>query len=95
MSELNCSDNGICYESDIRGSQGPEGPMVEPFVARMLIERFELREKKITKLNKFIDGDKFKELPIVKQDLLVSQYNAMLTYLGILEMRLKTEGVEL
>lgn len=75
------------------GTRGPEGPKVEPFVARMLIERFELREK-IIKLNKFIDGDKFKELPIVKQDLLVSQYNAMLTYLGILEMRLKIEGVK-
>lgn len=43
----------------------------------------------------FIDGDKYKELPDYKQDLLVSQYNAMLTYLGILEMRLKVEGVKL
>lgn len=76
------------------GTRGPEGPMVEPFVARMLMERVELKEK-IDRLDMFIDGDKFKELPIVKQDLLVSQYNAMLTYLGILEMRLKIEGVKL
>lgn len=76
------------------GTRGPEGPMVEPFVARMLMERVELKEK-IDRLDMFIDGDKYKELPDYKQDLLVSQYNAMLTYLGILEMRLKVEGVKL
>ena len=77
-----------------QGPQGLPGPAVEPFVARMLIERSELQEK-IAKLDKFIDSNKFSELSVVKQDLLVSQYNAMLTYLGILEMRLKFEGVQL
>lgn len=76
------------------GTRGPEGPKVEPFVARMLMEHAELQEK-VTKLDKFIDSDKFSELSVVKQDLLVNQYNAMLTYLGILEMRLKVEGVKL
>lgn len=76
------------------GTRGPEGPKVEPFVARMLMERTELKEK-INKLDAFIDGDKYVELPDYKQDLLVSQYNAMLTYLGILEMRIKCEGVKI
>ena len=80
-------------KNDPCGEPGQIGLIYPDYVNRMLLERFELREK-ITKLNKFIDGDKFKELPIVKQDLLVSQYNAMLTYLGILEMRLKIEGVK-
>ena len=80
-------------------AMGPSGcPMGSPYsklyVHRMIAERSELQEK-ITKLDTFIDGDKFRELSIVKQDLLVSQYNAMLTYLGILEMRLKFEGVKL
>lgn len=64
------------------------------FVNRMFAERADLQDK-IVKLDAFIDGDKFNELPIVKKELLVAQYNAMLTYLGILEMRLKVEGVQL
>lgn len=76
------------------GTRGPEGPKVEPFVARMLMEHAELREK-ITKLDVFIDGDKYKTLRQVQQDLLVAQYNVMLTYLGILEMRIKYEGVKI
>lgn len=85
------SKNDPCGEP---GTRGPEGPKVEPFVARMLMEHAELKEK-INKLDAFIDGDKYVELPDYKQDLLVAQYNAMLTYLGILEMRLKCEGVKI
>lgn len=81
-------------KNDPCGEPGQIGPIYPDYVNRMIFERNDLREK-VTKLNKFIDGDKFSELTIVKQDLLVAQYNVMLTYLGILEMRLKVEGVKL
>lgn len=80
-------------KNDPTGEPGQIGPIYPDYVNRMLIEHSDLKEK-ITKLDKFIDSDKFSELSIVKQDLLVNQYNAMLTYLGILEMRLKIEGVK-
>lgn len=81
-------------KNDPCGEPGQIGPIYPDYVNRMIFERSDLKEK-VTKLDKFIDSDKFSELSIVKQDLLVNQYNAMLTYLGILEMRLKVEGVQI
>lgn len=83
------SKNDPCGEPGAVGSAG-----LEPFVERMLVERIELKEK-INKLDAFIDGDKYAKLPDYKQDALVNQYNAMLTYLGVLEMRIKFEGVKI
>ena len=81
-------------KNDPCGEPGQIGPIYPDYVNRMIFERSDLKEK-VAKLDKFIDSNKFSELSIVKQDLLVNQHNAMLTYLGILEMRLKFEGVQI
>lgn len=105
---ISISKNEHCGEPDDVGptsdmmpidNMGPSGCPIgatgfEAHVDRMLVERSKLQEK-IAKLDVFISGNKYKMLRQVQQDLLVAQYNAMLTYLGILEMRLKVEGVKL
>ena len=81
-------------KNDPCGEPGQIGSIYPDYVNRMFIEYSDLKEK-VTKLDKFIDSDKFSELSVVKQDLLINQYNAMLTYIGILGMRLKVEGVQI
>lgn len=80
--------------NDSYGKQDIVGQNYPNFVNRMLFERIDLQEK-IDKLDNFIDGDKFNKLPEMAQDLLIAQYNAMIAYLEILEIRIKFEGVKL
>lgn len=67
---------------------------IEPFVLRMITEYKELNEK-IVKLEKFLNGETFKNLSQLKQDLLKSQYSSMLSYSSTLRIRINIEGVKL
>lgn len=60
----------------------------ETFLDRLYIEAEELAEKQ-AKLNDFLDSEKFKELSWEDQKLLEAQFGAMLTYLTILQVRIK------
>lgn len=66
---------------------------IEPFVSRMITEYKELNEK-IVKLEKFLNGETFKNLSSLKQDLLKSQYSSMLSYSSTLRIRINIEGVK-
>lgn len=48
---------------------------------------------KIDKLLSFIYGDKFEELDLVRQELLVKQLRAMEKYLSILAERMEVENI--
>ena len=58
------------------------------FKARLISELSELN-KKVDKLNSFINNDKFLELPLVQQELLGMQLLVMTNYSVILSMRLR------
>lgn len=62
-----------------------------PHVERMVIEREELSEK-VTKLEEFIlNNPVFGALPEYKRILLEKQFEAMVTYEGILTERISLE----
>lgn len=58
------------------------------FKARLISELSELN-KKVDKLNSFLNNDKFLELPLVQQELLGMQLLVMTNYSVILSMRLR------
>lgn len=58
------------------------------FYERLKVEKTELDEK-LTKLNAFIQSDKFKEVDPEQKPLLQTQAGVMKTYSQILEKRLK------
>ena len=60
----------------------------ETFLDRLKIEAEELAEKQ-SKLNNFIGTEKFKELRWEQQRLIEAQFGAMLSYLTILQVRIK------
>lgn len=96
--ELKQSTKFECHKGCI-GPKGPEGlmsydrPIFEPYVERMIIEYKQLSEK-VDKLEAFLDSSKFEDIDPVMQLLKISQYNTMCSYLGILMLELKHEGVE-
>lgn len=59
-----------------------------PHQERVVIEKQEL-DKKISKLNSFIQSEKFKEIPIDEQDRLKQQYSVMSEYSFILGQRIE------
>ena len=60
-------------------------------IERMEKERAELKIK-FDALWAFIDGDASQHLHIHQKNLLVLQYNAMMTYLNALDMRIENDG---
>ena len=65
----------------------------EDYKDRMRKEHDDLKTK-IDKLTSFIYGDKFEELDLVRQELLVKQLRAMEKYLSILAERMEFENIE-
>lgn len=59
---------------------------MEEFLIRVIAEQNELYDK-LTKLNKFIDTEKFKSLDDENQRLLKMQSSAMSIYNDVLNMR--------
>ena len=64
----------------------------EDYEDRMRKEHDDLKTK-IDKLISFIYGDKFEELDLVRQELLVKQLRAMEEYLSILVERMEIENI--
>lgn len=64
--------------------------LADTFVDRIYIELADLNEKR-SKLNAFMNSDKFKELPKSKKHLLSAQYGTMLSYAHILLERIRLE----
>ena len=62
----------------------------DTFLDRMKIEHDGL-QRRLRKLDLFIDSEKFLELPFSKRTLLTQQYSAMLTYCLTLKNRIKLE----
>lgn len=62
----------------------------QEFVARLQEERTQLRERK-EKLEAFIQNEKFKQLPFVKQSLMRDQLKIMTNYFQVLTARLELE----
>ena len=60
---------------------------MEAFIERMVIEKNELQDK-VTKLENFINGEKFKELKGLKQVYLKEQLKFMKGYLSVLRQRI-------
>ena len=60
---------------------------MEAFIQRMIIEKDELQDK-VTKLENFINGEKFKELKGLEQVYLKEQLKFMRGYLSILRQRI-------
>ena len=60
---------------------------MEAFVERMVVEKDELQDK-VTKLEKFINGEKFKELRGLEQVYLKEQLKFMKGYLSVLRQRI-------
>ena len=60
---------------------------MEAFVERMIVEKNELQDK-VTKLENFINGEKFKELKGLEQVYLKEQLKFMKGYLNVLRQRI-------
>ena len=60
---------------------------METFVERMITEKDELQDR-VTKLENFINGEKFKELKGLEQVYLKEQLKFMRGYLSILRQRI-------
>ena len=60
---------------------------MEAFIQRMIIEKDELQDK-VTKLENFINGEKFKELKGLEQVYLKEQLKFMRGYLSVLRQRI-------
>lgn len=60
---------------------------MEAFVERMIVEKDELQDK-VTKLEKFVTGEKFKELKGLEQVYLKEQLKFMKGYLSVLRQRI-------
>lgn len=60
---------------------------MEAFIERMIIEKNELQDK-VTKLENFINGEKFKELKGLEQVYLKEQLKFMKGYLSVLRQRI-------
>lgn len=60
---------------------------MEAFVERMITEKDELQDK-VTKLEKFVNGEKFKELKGLEQVYLKEQLSFMRGYLSVLRQRI-------
>ncbi|WP_339124777.1 hypothetical protein LDJ94_01305 [Fusobacterium nucleatum] len=60
---------------------------MEAFIERMIIEKDELQDK-VTKLENFINGEKFKELKGLEQVYLKEQLKFMKGYLSVLRQRI-------
>ena len=60
---------------------------MEGFVERMIVEKDELQDK-VTKLENFVTGEKFKELKGLEQIYLKEQLKFMKGYLSVLRQRI-------
>lgn len=60
---------------------------MEAFIERMIVEKNELQDK-VTKLENFINGEKFKELKGLEQVYLKEQLKFMKGYLSVLRQRI-------
>ena len=60
---------------------------MEAFIERMVVEKNELQDK-VTKLENFINGEKFKELKGLEQVYLKEQLKFMKGYLSVLRQRI-------
>ena len=60
---------------------------MESFIERMIIEKDELQDK-VTKLEKFLNGEKFRELKGLEQVYLKEQLKFMRGYLSVLRQRI-------
>ena len=60
---------------------------MEAFVERMIVEKNELQDK-VTKLENFVTGEKFKELKGLEQVYLKEQLKFMKGYLSVLRQRI-------
>ena len=60
---------------------------MEAFIERMIIEKDELQDK-VTKLENFVNGEKFKELRGMEQVYLKEQLSFMRGYLSVLRQRI-------
>lgn len=60
---------------------------MEAFIERMIVEKDELQDK-VTKLENFINGEKFKELKGLEQVYLKEQLKFMRGYLSVLRQRI-------
>lgn len=60
---------------------------MEAFVERMIVEKDELQDK-VTKLENFVTGEKFKELKRLEQVYLKEQLKFMKGYLSVLRQRI-------
>lgn len=60
---------------------------MEAFVERMIVEKDELQDK-VTKLENFVNGEKFRELRGLEQVYLKEQLRFMRGYLSVLRQRI-------
>lgn len=60
---------------------------MEAFVERMITEKDELQDR-VTKLENFVNGEKFKELKGLEQVYLKEQLKFMRAYLSVLRQRI-------
>jgi hypothetical protein len=60
---------------------------VEAFIERMVVEKNELQDR-VTKLENFVNGEKFKELKGLEQVYLKEQLKFMRGYLSVLRQRI-------
>ncbi|MEX6519063.1 hypothetical protein AB6N29_03630 [Fusobacterium animalis] len=60
---------------------------MEAFVERMITEKDELQDR-VTKLENFVNGEKFKELKGLEQVYLKEQLKFMRGYLSVLRQRI-------
>ena len=60
---------------------------MEAFVERMITEKDELQDK-VTKLENFVNGEKFRELKGLEQVYLKEQLKFMRGYLSVLRQRI-------
>ena len=60
---------------------------MEAFVERMIVEKDELQDK-VTKLENFVNGKKFRELKGLEQVYLKEQLKFMRGYLSVLRQRI-------